>query len=111
MAQCPALQVSTVDTQKGWTQYISLEKKKKKKVISLFGIQNDSVNQKNDSKILYLLSEEDENTTLSNFIESLTKAAVLFFFPVRSGSVPLWLSIFVTNMMLIKTLETEILLN
>lgn len=61
----------------------------KKKVTSLFGIQNDSVNQQNDSKILYLLSEEEETTTLGDFIESLTKAAVLLYFPVSSDSVPL----------------------
>jgi len=84
--QCPAPQVSTVDTQKGGTQYIFL---REKKVISLFGIQNDSVNQQNGSKILYLLSEEEEITTLSDFLECLTKASVLFFFPVSSGSVPI----------------------
>lgn len=39
------------------------EGKKKKKAYFLFNIQNDSVNQQNYSKILYLLSEEEENTT------------------------------------------------
>lgn len=49
------------------------------------------------------------NITLSDLLESLTKAAVLLIFPDHSGSVGFWLSILVTNMMLIKTLETEIL--
>lgn len=49
------------------------------------------------------------NITLSDLLESLTKAAVFLIFPVHSGSVGFWLSILVTNMMLIKTLETEIL--
>lgn len=53
---------------------------KKKKLISLFGVQNDSLNQQNGSKTLYSLSEDEENTTLSDFLERLTKAAILFFF-------------------------------
>lgn len=45
------------------------------------------------------------------FHRILDKAVVLFFFPVSSGSAPLWLYIPVTNTMMIKTLETEILSN
>lgn len=59
MAQCPAPQVRS----ESLNSMHFFEGKKKKKAEFLFNIQNNSINQQNDSKILHLLSEEEENTT------------------------------------------------